>query len=432
MNRAQQKVLNFLLIFLAIIHNVISTNYYIIPDDDNEQKGMNYYSLQHYLNNTSEYFVSHNQFHFLPGQYYISDDLIFKDIKNVSLIGIDQCVITCTSPASVLIINVTNFVFQNIKLMNCIKSHKEYFNGNVTHFDLLYTKVMYTEPFTEVTEHHASVFLYNSSSVTISDVKAIATVMKNFTAILIVNIQDVSKIINVKVQINSFNCIAKKYPVQINGIVAYHSDSKTRESVLTIENFQYNKTYESCINHFHCAITLLLLKGIKKIASNLIINIQNSEFNRLKNSSILCYFEKTRHDKTYNYERSRSVTIRNATICSNTGHNQLNMFNIVYKSVSRFNNLWVARMHDAKRIHSVVILQNCIFANNFDMNSAIYVNPSTANAITGLIQIYNGTFQKNKNVKFITVKEHQTLWYMATHFKIFHVNISNNEHSDGA
>ena len=47
--------------------------------------------------------------------YLVSDDLIFKDIKNVSLIGNDQCVITCTSPASMLVINVTNFIFQNIK-----------------------------------------------------------------------------------------------------------------------------------------------------------------------------------------------------------------------------------------------------------------------------------------------------------------------------
>ena len=372
MNHVQQKALYFLLIFLAIIHNVISTNYYITPDDECEQKGMNYHSLQHYLNNTSEYFVSHNQFHFMPGQYYISDDLIFKDIKNVSLIGNDLCVITCTSPASVLIINVTNFVFQNLKLISCIKSHKEYFNDSMTHFDLLCTKDTFTEPFTEVTKHHASVFLYNSSSVIISDVDAIATVIKNFTAILILNIQNASKLINVKVQMNSFNCIAYKYPVQINGIVAYHSDNKTKKkSELTIENFQYNNSYESCINHFHCAITLLFLERIKKFASSVRIFIENSAFNRLKNSSILCYHDKTRHDKIYNYESLRSVIIHNTTICSNTGHNQLNMFNIVYKSVSRFNNLWVARRYDTKRIHSTITFQNCIFTNNLDMNAAI-------------------------------------------------------------
>ena len=65
------------------------------------------------------------------------------------------------------------------------------------------------------------------------------------------------------------------------------------------------------------------------------------------------------------------------------------------------------------------------------MNAAIYVNPSTANAIVGLIIFSNSTFQKNKNINFITVKEHQTLWYTAIHFRMFRVNISNNEHSYG-
>ena len=170
MNCIQQNLLfNLLLLFFAIIHNVTSTTYYVIPHNDNDysyDKGRDYFSLQYYLNNTSEYFVSHNQFHFIPGQYYISDDIVFQDISNFSLIGNDQCIITCTSPASVLIINVTSFIFQNIKLMNCIKSHKEYFN--VTYFDLLYARD--AVPFIKVTEYHTSLFLYNSSSVTISNI----------------------------------------------------------------------------------------------------------------------------------------------------------------------------------------------------------------------------------------------------------------------
>ena len=103
-------------------------------------RDVNYFTLQHYHNNNRKYFVSHNQFHFMAGHYYISNDLIFKNINNFSLIGNDQCVITCTSPASVLIINVTSFIFRNIKLMNCIKSHKEYFNANITYFDRQYTR----------------------------------------------------------------------------------------------------------------------------------------------------------------------------------------------------------------------------------------------------------------------------------------------------
>ena len=96
MNNVQQSSkFNFLLLFFAVIsvQKATSTIYYVIPDDDysshHYDRGANSFSLQHYLNNTSKYFVSHNQFHFMPGQYHINNYLIFKDINNFSVIGID-------------------------------------------------------------------------------------------------------------------------------------------------------------------------------------------------------------------------------------------------------------------------------------------------------------------------------------------------------
>ena len=106
----QSTMFKFLLLFGAIsLHKATSTIYYVIPDDNNYSshhydRGGNSFSLQHYLNNTSKYFASHNQFHFMSGQYHINSDLIFKGINNFSVIGIDQCVINCTSPAGIVII----------------------------------------------------------------------------------------------------------------------------------------------------------------------------------------------------------------------------------------------------------------------------------------------------------------------------------------
>ena len=74
----QTATFNLLLLFLTIfLHKATSTTYYIIPDDDDYSShhydsGANSFSLQHYLNNTSKYFVSHNQFHFMQGQYHIA------------------------------------------------------------------------------------------------------------------------------------------------------------------------------------------------------------------------------------------------------------------------------------------------------------------------------------------------------------------------
>ena len=440
MSSIQQRASLNLVLFLAIIQIAISTKYNVIPDnDDYDDNQTDYFSLQHYLNNTSEYFVSYNQFHFIAGQYYISD-VIFKDIENFSLIGTDQCVITCTSPGSVLIINVTSFTFQSIKLINCIKSHKEYFSVNAIHFDnfdLLHARN--AVPFSKVTQYHASVFLYNSS-VTISDMDAIATVMTSFTAILIVNMQDISKLINVKVHISTFNCTMYQYnrSVRNSGIVIYYSDQDriAKRIKLTINNFYYNNTaYKSCINHFHCVITILFLESGKKnknFALDLEIRIQNSVFSNLKNSSILCYYGEAYNDKKYDDIRTRSVIITNSTISNNTGHHQLSMFYIVLKSLSRISTLFLLRRYEKKRLYNIFIFQGCVFAYNSDMNAVIYVKPPTTDAIVGHILINNSTFQKNINTNFITVKkEDQTLWYVTTYFRLYYVNIFSNEHSDG-
>ena len=168
MIRVQQSSKFNLLLFFAVIsvQKATCTIYYVIPDDDyssHHDRGANSFSLQHYLNNTSKYLVSHNQFHFMPGQYHINSDLIFKDINNFSVIGIDQCVITCTSPASIVIVNVSNVTLHNISLINCVKHHKYYFNMTY----LLST--FHSPSFIKITDYHTSVFLYNSSSVTICD-----------------------------------------------------------------------------------------------------------------------------------------------------------------------------------------------------------------------------------------------------------------------
>ena len=335
----------------------------------------------------------------MPGQYCISDDLVFQDISNFSLIGIDQCVITCTSPASVLIINVTNFIFQNIELMSCIKCHKEYFN--VTYFDLLYA--IDAIPFIKVTEYHTSLFLYNSSSVTISDINAIATIMTSFTAILIVNIQDVSKVINVKVLINSFNCTKYNYPVRVSGIFVYPSDGKSKDGVefikLIIKNYHYNNSYELCTNHFHCAITQLFLESDKKY-QKFAICIQNSAFSGLKNCTILCYYGEANRVYGTKYcdntvARIRSVIIKNSTISNNTGHNQLNMFYIAFKSLLHYKGWW--QWFTTKLLmHNIIAFKDCIFSNNSDINTIIYVKPSTTAILVGQIIISNSTFQKTK------------------------------------
>ena len=152
----QCATINFLsLVVVLLVHKVNSATYFVIPDDySSHHTDANAFILQHYLNNTSKYFVSHNQFHFMQGQYYINNDLIIKDIDNFTITGptVGQCNIICTSPASIVVMNVNNSKFQNINLINCTKGQKDYFN--TSRFNTSYTRDY--RPFSKVTViiHH--------------------------------------------------------------------------------------------------------------------------------------------------------------------------------------------------------------------------------------------------------------------------------------
>ena len=430
---------NFLLFFCIIyLQKATSTIYYVIPDDDysslHYDRGANTFSLQHYLNNTSKYFVSHNQFHFMPGQYHINSDLIFKDINNFSVIGIDQCVIACTSPASIVIVNVSNVTLHNIKLINCIKHHKDYFNVTYLLNSLYATLDLPSPSFSKITDYHTSVFLYNSSSVTICNMKIIATVMTNFTAILIVNTQDDSKVINIKVQINSFNCTTfSSHPVQISGLVAYYSGGIYKaNSKLMITNFYYyNNTYNSCGNHFYCTVVLLFLQNNTCIANtddSLEVLIQNSVFRNFKNYSVLCYYGEA--DRYTVAACVRRVIIENSTFFNNTGHPQLNMFHIVLDSLSPYNNL-LLNMCKQKSLHNTIQFSNCTFTRNINMEAIIYVRPPTTYTIIGIITISESTFYKNKKTNFIKVNSESQVFYVTTYLILRVVNVFCNEHDDG-
>ena len=110
-------VLALILLVALLVHKVISTTYFVIPDDDSSHyTDANTFSLQHYLDNTSKYFVSYNQFCFMQGQYYINSEVIIKDIDNFTITGprIGQCTIICTSPASIVVRNANNIKLKTL------------------------------------------------------------------------------------------------------------------------------------------------------------------------------------------------------------------------------------------------------------------------------------------------------------------------------
>ena len=106
----------------ALVQSTSGRMYHVIPDDHYPTSD-NTYTLQHYLNNTSKYFTSNAQLHFLPGQYFLNTDLIISNISNFSLVGNISneeihTIINCTSPAGVLMISSEDVFISNVVMWN--------------------------------------------------------------------------------------------------------------------------------------------------------------------------------------------------------------------------------------------------------------------------------------------------------------------------
>ena len=429
--------LNVLLLLLAsLVHKVTSATYFVIPDDySSHLTDANTFTLQHYLNNTSKYFVFHNHFHFMQGQHYINRDLIIKDIDNFTITGpkIGQCNIICTSPASIVVVNVNKIEIQNINLISCINNHKKYFSALTSYFNKWYTSD--SIPFSKVTDYFTSLLLYKSSSVIIYDMNINATVNINFTAILAVNLKDKSKMFNVKVQVNTFNCILFiNHSLEICGLkVVVHQYDKNmmcNNGSLTIEHFLYNNE-NSCENYSFCAIVTLFLENKKHdIANRFDLEILNSVFHNLKNSSILCSCGETKeiHETV---KIKRVVKIKNSTFSENIGNLQLNMFNIALICLASLcSDLRLKMMNQMYRY--AIEFSECTFTRNANMKALISVTPPATRTTVGNIIMFNCTFTENKNMTFIKVKqEFQTVFYKIIKILLCGVNVSSNQHCCG-
>ena len=423
--------INFFIVLVALLlHKVASITYFIIPDDyPLYHTHTNTYTLQHYLNNTSKYFVSHNQFHFIQGQYYIDDDVIIKDIDNFIITGIGQCTAVCTAPASVVIMNANCIKIVNIDLMNCINNHKDYFSIN--YFNTFYADSM---PFSETKDHFASVILYNSSSVIISNMNIKVTVNKSFVAILIVNVKGNSEIIDVKVQVNSSNCTAvSSHPTEINGlkIHVYFYDKVSKSGSLTIDNFYY-KHYRSCTNHLMCVIVALFLRNHRyNIANRFILRIHNSIFNNLINSSILCSYGET--EETYEVvDNERLLVMNNCTFSDNTGNPHLNMLHIVLKHIPPY--IYLNNKIKMQLYNYAFQFYQCTFTRNTNMKALFYIQPPYTKAAVRVahISFIKSAVTCNKNVTFIKGEwDYQTIWYNTITVHLSFVNVSSNEHHYG-
>ena len=93
-----------LLSLASLLPITTATIYNVLPNDNdsfNKSDIRSGESLEHYCI-ISKYFTSHSQLKFMPGQYFLNDDLVIQNLTNFSLIG-ENCNIRCTSHVSIII-----------------------------------------------------------------------------------------------------------------------------------------------------------------------------------------------------------------------------------------------------------------------------------------------------------------------------------------
>ena len=122
----------------SLLHIVTFTVYHVMPDNHYYPINDNTYTLQHYLSNTNKYFTSNTQLHFLPGQYYLNNDLIIQGVSNFSLIGnrtneVINTVINCTSPAGIAVVGSSNIVIANVEMNECGNNYDSFMTNIYQH-----------------------------------------------------------------------------------------------------------------------------------------------------------------------------------------------------------------------------------------------------------------------------------------------------------
>ena len=170
-----------MLVLASLLHLIKATGvYYVTPDDD--QSDINNdcpidhecHTLQYYLLNTSKYFTSNTQLHFLQGNFYINDDIVINSLHNFSLVGsgVNNTLIECSTPSLIAIINCTNTVIKNITTgSQCGNLVKTYFDI-LRHMTIFHTKRILNPSFIMPIpiKIHTVIYIFNSYSTMVCSV----------------------------------------------------------------------------------------------------------------------------------------------------------------------------------------------------------------------------------------------------------------------
>lgn len=404
---------------LILLHSsTSSTIHYVIPYNGHVDDG-DADVLDHYLNNTDNYFTSDSQLCFLPGEHILSTDLILENINNFALIGNNSATIHCISPVSVMIINVTSFKFENINLVNCGRSQSTIFSAGSEYLLELINVNHLTD------EYIAALFLYNCTSSVIKNTEIL--VGEYCAGVITVNLMNRTEItkLRIKVQINCSSMQTSYRRELQRGVLIYYNDgSRGYDKYVEIifSGFLY-KIYDTCLHKRQYALKFLLHQS----SYNVSITIQDTVFSDLIDTTALFY-----QTASCQFSATNRLIIASSIICDNIGNPGLKMFDVKFcrSHLCTYNYPFIAY---SKKGHNIITFKNCSFVNNINMGTMIYITPKSPALLVTHVLILQNRFIKNNDTHFMKVKSVTELspWLLTTNISIHKLNASFNTHQDG-
>ena len=372
-----------------LLHTTTSTVYYVMPDDHYHPINDNTYTLQHYLNNTNKYFTSNTQLHFLPGQYYLNNDLIIQGVSNFSLIGnrtneVINTVINCTLPAGIAVVGSSNIVIANIVMNECGNDYKSFLTN--IHHDQYQS------------ENIKCLFVLDSKSVTITYLYSLWH--QKLCGFELVNALDnkLSNLVSNQLQIlytgHDNSTINKTNTLSIDNFQIY----STIRDIYTIKiswnntafDFQATISNVNFTNDLALRVTCIQCLGHKTI---LISNCSFSDTYTGENT----YYDNNHYEDDYYSSFNYNYSYEDFKPICDHEHSCMSKIDVQY----HFTNSETANK---------LLFTNCLFTNNFRTAKVFHVgvennyNNWEVDTHVQSIMIHNCLFYNNNNTMFLSAE----------------------------
>ena len=371
-----------LLMVTLLFHISQSIVYYVVPDDKNNSSSgtSEAFTLQHYLNNTQKYFKPQTELWFNQGHHSLFKEWILQNVSNFIING-NNSTLSCLKPSiGIAVINVTNITVKSLHIKQCSKTWY-YTVNDQTH------KSQYIPPLAK-----SSIFVYHSADLVISN---ISITINNSNTIGIIGINVFTRNLSTSSFTNTTVLVLCENNINnlVSGIILHYNDSRkspsTSQTMVTIQ--QYN--YKICgLCNISFALTLIMMQT----EYNVTVQVNDTNFNDLFNSSALLYYAKACRNP---YKQS-FLLFSNCKIENNKGNGYISMFLMeIHNHEYIFN---IAKLDClCSKVANVIAFNNCDFINNTNMGSLINVFLEHNEQLNVYVEVRNCNVSFNNKVQFI-------------------------------